>query len=81
MILGEGEPSRTVDKVEDLISKEEPEKFEYDVKDENKGEFHLSLLFVDYISLKKSEHIKEWEYRMTSFFDFTGNIQSFRVQF
>ena len=64
MILGEGEPSRTVDKVEDLISKEEPEKFEYDVKDENKVEFHLSLLFVDNISLKKSEHIKEWEYRI-----------------
>ena len=50
--------------MEDLISKEEPEKFEYDVKDENKGEFHFSLLLVDNISLKKSEHIKEWEYRI-----------------
>ena len=47
MILGEGEPSRTVDEAKDLISKEEPQKFEYDVQDEIKGEFHLSLLFVN----------------------------------
>ena len=47
MILGEGESTGKVDEAEDLISKEEPEKFGYDVQDEIKGEFHLSLLFVN----------------------------------
>ena len=50
MILGEGDSTETVDETKDLISNEEPEKFENDVQDENEGEFHL--LFVNVISLK-----------------------------
>ena len=52
MILGKGESTGTVDKVEDLTSNEKPERFENDFQDENKGEFNLSLLFVNNISLK-----------------------------
>ena len=48
MILGEGDSTGTVDETKDLISNEEPEKFENDVQDE--GEFHL--LFVNSIYLK-----------------------------
>ena len=50
MILDKGESTGTVDEVKDLISNEEPEKFENDAQDENEGEFHL--LFVNSISLK-----------------------------
>ena len=50
MILDKGESTGTVDEVKDLISNEEPEKFENEVQDENEGEFHL--LFVNRISLK-----------------------------
>ena len=50
MILGEGDSTETVDETKDLISNEEPEKFENDVQDENEGEFYL--LFVNSISLK-----------------------------
>ena len=46
MILGEEKSTRTVDEAKDLISNEEPLKFENDVQDENEGEFHLSLLFM-----------------------------------
>ena len=63
MILGEGESTGT-NEAKDLTSNEEPEKFENDAQDEIGGEFDLSLLFVNNISLKKSEHIKEWGYRM-----------------
>ena len=52
MILGKGESTGTIDKAKDLISNEEPKKFENDVQDENEGEFHLSLLFINNISLK-----------------------------
>ena len=52
MILGKGESTGTIDKAKDLISNEEPKKFENDVQDENEGEFHLSLLFVKNIFLK-----------------------------
>ena len=44
VILGEEKSTRTVDEAKDLISNEEPLKFENDVQDENEGEFHLSLL-------------------------------------
>ena len=50
MILGEGDSTGTVDETKDLISNEEPEKFENDDQEENEGEFHL--LFVNSISLK-----------------------------
>ena len=50
MILGEGDSNATVDETKDLISNEEPEKFENDVQDESEGEFHL--LFVNSIYLK-----------------------------
>ena len=38
--------------MKDLILNEEPEMFEIDVQHEEEGEFHLSLLFVNNISLK-----------------------------
>ena len=50
MILDKGESTGTVDEAKDLISNEEPEKFENEVQDENEGEFHL--LFVNSISPK-----------------------------
>ena len=46
VILGEEKSTRTVDEAKDLISIEEPLKFENEVQDENEGEFHLSLLFM-----------------------------------
>ena len=56
MILGEGELTGTVDEAKDLISNEDPEKFENDVQDQNIGEFYLNLLFVKTISLKSLKH-------------------------
>ena len=50
MILGEGESTGRVDEAKNLISIEEPEKFVNDVQDEEEGEFHLSLLFLNNIS-------------------------------
>ena len=52
MILGKGESTGTVDEAKDLISNDEPEMFEIEAQDINEGEFHLSLLFVNNISLK-----------------------------
>ena len=52
MILGKGESTGRDVEAKDLISNVESEKFENDVQDENEGEFHLSLLFVNNISLK-----------------------------
>ena len=52
MILGKGESTGRNVEAKDLISNVESEKFENDVQDENEGEFHLSLLFVNNISLK-----------------------------
>ena len=54
VILGEEKSTRTVDEAKNLISIEEPEKFENEVQDENEGEFHLSLLFMNNISLKST---------------------------
>ena len=54
MILGEGESTGRVDEAKNLISIEEPEKFVNDVQDEEEGEFHLSLLFLNNISLKST---------------------------
>ena len=54
LILGKEKSTRTVDEAKDLTSNEEPEKFENDVQDENEGEFHLSLLFMNNISLKST---------------------------
>ena len=39
MILDKGESTGTVDEAKDLISNEEPEKFENEVQDENKSKF------------------------------------------
>ena len=54
MILGEGESIGTFDEAKNLISIEEPEKFVNDVQDEEEGEFRLSLLFLNNISLKST---------------------------
>ena len=57
MILGERESTGTVDEAKDLISNEEPEKFENEVQDENKSKF---IFCKQHIS-EKHEHIKESE--------------------
>ena len=57
MILGERESTGTVDEAKDLISNEEPEKFENEVQDENKSKFIFSKQHIS----EKHEHIKESE--------------------
>ena len=39
MILGKGESTGTVDEAKDLISNEEPEKFENEAQDINEGKY------------------------------------------
>ena len=67
MILGEGESTGTVDE-KNLISNEEPEKFENDVQNnKNEGEFYLSFTILS---------LKSMTYKNNYFFDL-HNIQSF----
>ena len=41
--LGEAKSTGTVDEAKDLISNEEPERFENDVQDEDEGKFNFKV--------------------------------------